>query len=136
MTHYVYVRSEPQLWTTGFYKPNGDWEPDDDFGSPSEAGNRVAFLNGAGSIEKSNEIKVLEEEVKILRGLIKTIDDAGLLATVNKLEEHVILAEQIIAAMVEAVGSASTRARQLARLLDEPMLNDGQEKEEKAEAES
>jgi len=27
---YVYIRSEPQLWTVGFYKPDGKWEPESD----------------------------------------------------------------------------------------------------------
>ncbi len=125
MTHFVYIRSEPQLWTTGFYKPDGTWEPDDDFPSPGQAGNRAAFLNGAGSIEKDNQIKVLEEEVKVLKKLIKTIDDAGLLATVNRLENSLIQAEQIIAAMDETAALAATRCDKLAR-----MYEDGQEKEE------
>ncbi len=136
MTHYVYEQTEPQLWTTGFYKPNGSWVTDRDYSDPTVAARRVSFLNGAGSIEKGNQILVLKDEIVILRDLIKTIDDAGLLAKVNRLEEHVILGEQIITAMVEAAEAASTRAQQLARLLDEPMLNDGQEKKEKDQAES
>lgn len=44
---YVYIRSEPQLWTVGFYKPDGRWEPESDHGSTFDAAERVAFLNGA-----------------------------------------------------------------------------------------
>jgi hypothetical protein len=43
---YVYVRSEPGLWTVGFYRPDGRWEPDSDHGSADEAAERVAWLNG------------------------------------------------------------------------------------------
>lgn len=43
---YVYVLSEPGLWTVGFYKPSGEWEPESDHGTPDEAANRVAWLNG------------------------------------------------------------------------------------------
>ncbi len=45
---YVYIRSEPQLWTVGFYKPDGTWEPESDHASSEEAAQRVAWLNGGG----------------------------------------------------------------------------------------
>jgi hypothetical protein len=42
---YVYKRTEPNLWTVGFY--HGDkWEPDSDHDSPSKAAKRVRYLNG------------------------------------------------------------------------------------------
>ncbi len=25
---YVYIKSKPQLWTVGFYAPNGEWIPE------------------------------------------------------------------------------------------------------------
>ena len=43
---YVYIRSEPQLWTVGFYKPDGKWEPESDHDNREEAAKRVAWLNG------------------------------------------------------------------------------------------
>jgi hypothetical protein len=43
---YVYVKSEPQLWTVGFYSPDGKWHPDKDFSRPEDAADRVAYLNG------------------------------------------------------------------------------------------
>lgn len=46
MSNYVYINSEPGLWTVGFYQPNGKWEPESDHGSTEEAAKRVAFLNG------------------------------------------------------------------------------------------
>lgn len=44
---YVYIRSEPRLWTVGFYKPNGAWEPESDHESKEQAAERVSYLNGA-----------------------------------------------------------------------------------------
>jgi hypothetical protein len=44
---YVYVQSEPHLFTVGFYDPNGKWHPDSDHNSREEAAKRVAYLNGA-----------------------------------------------------------------------------------------
>lgn len=43
---YVYKRTEPELWTVGFYKPDGSWEPESDHGSTDEAASRVHWLNG------------------------------------------------------------------------------------------
>jgi hypothetical protein len=43
---YVYIQSEAELWTVGFYAPNGNWIPEADYESEEDAANRVAFLNG------------------------------------------------------------------------------------------
>lgn len=43
---YVYIRSEPTLWTVGFYAPDGKWNPESDHGTSDEAAKRVAWLNG------------------------------------------------------------------------------------------
>lgn len=43
---YVYVKSEPQLWTVGFYRPDGSWESESDYTSREEAAERVHYLNG------------------------------------------------------------------------------------------
>ncbi|WP_433575571.1 hypothetical protein [Nocardia brasiliensis] len=49
MSGYVYLRTEPGLWTVGFYTPDGAWEPESDRGSKDAAAERVMVLNGAGS---------------------------------------------------------------------------------------
>lgn len=43
---YVYLKSEPQLWTVGFYSPDGKWNPESDHGTPEQAAARVHYLNG------------------------------------------------------------------------------------------
>ncbi|SRR5258706_7855734 len=44
-TNYVYIRSEPELWTVGFY--SGDkWNPDSDHSTKGAAADRVHYLNG------------------------------------------------------------------------------------------
>jgi hypothetical protein len=48
---YVYIHSEPGLWTAGFYRPGGVWEPESDHESEAKAAARVHWLNG-GSNEK------------------------------------------------------------------------------------
>jgi len=45
-TNWLYLRSEEQLWTVGFYDGNGKWQPETDHGSAEEAARRVIVLNG------------------------------------------------------------------------------------------
>ena len=47
MNRYVYIQSEPSLYTVGFYKPDGQWEPESDHDDREQAAKRVAWLNGA-----------------------------------------------------------------------------------------
>lgn len=46
---YVYIRTDPGLFTVGFYKPDGSFEPDSDHTDQEEAAKRVAWLNGGAS---------------------------------------------------------------------------------------
>lgn len=48
---YVYIKSEPQLWTVGFYRPDGKWQSESDHESKEQAAERVALLNGAGILQ-------------------------------------------------------------------------------------
>lgn len=43
---YVYIRSEPGLWTVGFYDPSGRWHAESDHDNTEDAAKRVAWLNG------------------------------------------------------------------------------------------
>jgi hypothetical protein len=40
------VRYEHNLYTVGFYAPDGKWEPESDHATREEAAERVAYLNG------------------------------------------------------------------------------------------
>jgi hypothetical protein len=44
--NWVYIRSEPHLFTVGFYDPKGIWNSDSDHEDKEDAAKRVAFLNG------------------------------------------------------------------------------------------
>jgi hypothetical protein len=46
---WVYIKSEPGLWTVGFYKPNGEWEPESDHDSGEKAAKRINYLNGGNN---------------------------------------------------------------------------------------
>ncbi len=45
---YVYIKSEPQLWTVGIYLPDGRWGPESDHDNEASAAERVRWLNGGG----------------------------------------------------------------------------------------
>lgn len=49
---WVYIQSEPLLWTVGFYAPDGTWNPESDWGSRDEAAERVRWLNGGREAEQ------------------------------------------------------------------------------------
>jgi hypothetical protein len=49
---WVYIKSKgDELWTVGFYKPDGKWEPESDHPSPEAAASRVHYLNGGSAFE-------------------------------------------------------------------------------------
>jgi len=50
-TNWVYLNSEPGLWTTGFYDPAGKWHSDEDYPNKQMAADRVRYLNG-GDIKR------------------------------------------------------------------------------------
>ena len=43
---FVYIQSEPQLWTVGIYASDGKFIPERDHGLSKEAADRVCYLNG------------------------------------------------------------------------------------------
>jgi len=45
-TTWVYINSEPGLWTVGFYDPAGRWHTDEDYPNKQMAADRVHYLNG------------------------------------------------------------------------------------------
>lgn len=45
-TNYVYIKSEPNLYTVGFYRGDGRWEPESDWTRSEDAAAQVHYLNG------------------------------------------------------------------------------------------
>jgi hypothetical protein len=57
---YVYIETErniqtpegvKNLYTVGFYDPDGKFQPESDYNDPEQAAARVAYLNGNGGKE-------------------------------------------------------------------------------------
>jgi len=49
---YVYRQTEPGLWTVGFYRPDGEWEPESDHSTAESAAHKVAWLNGSAAVDE------------------------------------------------------------------------------------
>lgn len=43
---YKQTDANPDLWTVGFYDPDGKFEPESDYSDSEEAAKRVHYLNG------------------------------------------------------------------------------------------
>lgn len=69
MMSYVYIRTEPKLWTVGFY--HDEWEPDSDHDSPEKAAARVRWLNGG-----DDETAVLRHQVAELQEALGELCDS------------------------------------------------------------
>jgi hypothetical protein len=54
---YVYIKSKGhELYTVGFYRPDGTWEPESDWVRSEYAAKRVRYLNGA-AIESQRHLQ-------------------------------------------------------------------------------
>jgi len=85
-TKYVHLHSEGRhlgddhdLWTTGFYDPEGKWHPESDHSTEEEATERARYLNGGND---SSEVERLQAEVKELKELLMDYasSDANMMA--------------------------------------------------------
>ena len=47
---YVYIRSEPNLWTVGYYLSSGAFHPESDHDTAEQAAARVHYLNGGSTV--------------------------------------------------------------------------------------
>ncbi|MQY22673.1 hypothetical protein [Nocardia macrotermitis] len=61
---FVYLRTETELWTVGFYWPDGSWEPESDHGSKDAAAQRVTILNGEDLTVHMAELIKERDELK------------------------------------------------------------------------
>ena len=66
MANYVYIRSESSLWTVGFYRPDGKWEPESDHDTTDKAAARVNFLMGGKPIHLEAKAALVDELVTAL----------------------------------------------------------------------
>jgi len=51
MTQFIYRKTEPSLWTVGFYTPDGDWLPESYHTIKEDAARRVHYLKGGNNTD-------------------------------------------------------------------------------------
>ncbi len=70
---FVYIQSEPRLWTVGHYSPDGTWRPESDHATPESAAKRTAWLNG-GRSDNSADPKTDATDTKRLLAKIEQLE--------------------------------------------------------------
>ena len=60
---YVYLRSESNLYTVGFYAPGGEWNSESDHGDKEAAAARVHYLNGGSDTGLRRIATLLDERL-------------------------------------------------------------------------
>jgi len=68
---YVYLQSEPGLWTVGFYGPDDRWVAESDYEDRNLAAMRCSVLNGATPPDSItvDGIRVTPAYVRLFRGM-------------------------------------------------------------------
>lgn len=79
---WVYTRTEQQLWTVGFFAPDGEWQTDSDHTEQEEAAKRVAFLNGSYE-ELTERFVLIERRVAELEQKEVSVYEAAYEAAMN-----------------------------------------------------
>jgi hypothetical protein len=78
MTNYLYIKSqsgEHDLYTVGFYRPDGTWEPESDWSSLDQCVAHLHYLNGGLGVEAlvraleaiAQRLAAIELELDLLR---------------------------------------------------------------------
>ena len=70
---YVYIKSETNLWTVGFYSPDGKWHSDSDWPNQIDASNRVIELNGGA--RRVSTIEPPDPQDETLAKAIRTYEE-------------------------------------------------------------
>jgi hypothetical protein len=66
---YVYKKSLMDLWSVGFYDPDGDYMIESEYNKEGEAADRVHYLNGGVSARQWKDyLKTLERLAWIIQG--------------------------------------------------------------------
>lgn len=54
---WVYINSETNIWTVGFYSPDGRWHADTNHDNHESAQRQVHYLNGGNDWGKRKEVQ-------------------------------------------------------------------------------
>lgn len=65
---YVYIRTESELYTAGFYDPSGKWQPESDHATEEAAAQRVHWLNGGKDCALLMDKATLQRALRAIGG--------------------------------------------------------------------
>ena len=72
---YVYIKSEKELWTVGFYDNYNKWQPESDHADPKMAAERVHWLNG-GKLQRAKKEDSFEvREIQVILNSMEKKDE-------------------------------------------------------------
>lgn len=73
---WVYIQSEPGLWTVGHHAHNGDFEAIKDTGDENEAQRLVNYLNGGAGLPvgQAQHVQVFDSAIISQRGAILDVN--------------------------------------------------------------
>lgn len=69
MSNYVYIHSESNLHTVGFYDPEGNWQPESDHSEQEKAAERAHFLNGGNNVLVGQVAELVKANAELQRRL-------------------------------------------------------------------
>ena len=110
---YVYIESEPSVWTVGFYNPSGAWIPESDHALAQMAAERVRWLNG-GTDETNARLLAAPELLNALELWAEYHNLESYLVAINSAKSHGKLSahvDQEFLAMAEVTMAALKKAR-------------------------
>ncbi len=78
---WLYLQSEPGLWTVGWYEPNDKWHAESDHDSEEKAAARVHYLNGGHACA----CKETADLAKSLEVILTYLEDGALATAKDRL---------------------------------------------------
>jgi len=91
---YVYINSEPGLYTVGFYDPNGKWIAESDHTSSESAAQRVHWLNGGRTTldaeKPASGVVYQTAEERAAKKSRQSLDLNDILVALNILSFHLV----------------------------------------------
>jgi hypothetical protein len=57
---WIYIKTEPALWSVGHYNPNGEFIAESDWTTPDKAAARINYLNGGTGTDRDAYRKLVQ----------------------------------------------------------------------------
>lgn len=109
---YVYKKTEPTLWTVGFYNPANEWVAETEWNSANEAAQRVSYLNGNTfpNVQLERSLRLTDKSLTSAIDRIETLEQkytklASMFDEMMNVQEHWQKREENILKAIEQLFS-------------------------------